>query len=91
MGAITIRAVQREDSVQLIVEDTGIGIRAEDIERVFEKGFTGYNGRLDQRASGIGLFLVKKVMDQLNHTIKIKSELGEGTQVVLGFGNLTKM
>ncbi len=90
-GSITIRAVQQGDSVQLIVEDTGIGIRAEDIERVFEKGFTGYNGRLDQRASGIGLFLVKKVMDQLNHTIKIKSELGEGTQVVLGFGNLTKM
>lgn len=90
-GHVRIRAFQEKDLVRLVIEDTGIGIRAEDIDRVFEKGFTGYNGRLDQRASGIGLFLVKKVMDQLKHSITVESRVGEGTKVVLTFGNLTKM
>jgi len=90
-GQITIRGFQEEGLVRLVIEDTGIGIRSEDVERVFEKGFTGYNGWLDQRASGIGLFLVKKIMNQLKHSITVESRFGEGTKVVLTFGNLTKM
>ena len=90
-GSIKIYGCQEYGVVQLIIEDTGIGIRAEDLERVFEKGFTGYNGRLDQRASGIGLYLVKKAMDHLKHKITIESQVGEGTKVTILFRNLTKV
>ncbi|NLN06059.1 MAG: HAMP domain-containing histidine kinase [Firmicutes bacterium] len=69
----------------LIIEDTGIGIRPEDINRVFEKGYTGYNGRLDQRASGIGLYLAKKVADALGIKIQLTSKVGTGTKVALQF------
>lgn len=67
----------------LYITDTGIGIRSEDIDRIFEKGYTGYNGRIDNRASGIGLYLVKKVADTLALTVKITSEVGKGTQVAI--------
>lgn len=69
----------------LVVRDTGIGIWPEDLPRVFEKGFTGYNGRSDKKSTGIGLYLCKSVMDKLQHTIKIESEPGRGTKVYLGF------
>lgn len=69
----------------LIIEDSGIGIVAEDIERVFEKGYTGYNGRLDKRASGIGLYMAKKVADALSLHLLISSEVGKGTRARLGF------
>lgn len=69
----------------LIIEDTGIGIRAEDLERIFEKGYTGYNGRLDKKASGIGLYMAKKVADQLAIKIKLVSKIGQGTTVRLDF------
>ena len=69
----------------LIIEDTGIGIWPEDLPRVFERGFTGYNGRGDKKSTGIGLYLCKSVMDKLEHTIRIESEPGRGTKVYLGF------
>ncbi len=69
----------------LIVQDTGIGIRMEDLPRIFEKGYTGYNGRMDTRASGIGLYLVKRTTDALGIRITVTSELGKGTRVVLRF------
>ena len=69
----------------LVVEDTGIGIRKEDLPRIFEKGYTGYNGRMDTRASGIGLYLVKRAADALGIQIEVTSELGKGTRVVLRF------
>lgn len=69
----------------LIIADTGVGIRAEDVPRVFEKGFTGYNGRVDRRASGIGLYLTKRVCDALSIKITLKSRLGHGTTVTLHF------
>jgi len=69
----------------LVVEDTGIGIAAEDLPRVFEKGFTGYNGRSDKKSTGIGLYLCKSVMDKLGQEIRIESEPGRGTKVFLGF------
>ena len=70
---------------RLYVRDTGLGIRPEDIPRLFECGFTGYNGRLEQgrRSTGIGLYLCKSTMDMLGHGISIKSEVGRGTTVVL--------
>lgn len=69
----------------LCIRDTGIGIAAEDIPRVFENGYTGFNGRADKRASGIGLYLSRKVCDRLGHSISIESKVGEGTVVRLDF------
>ena len=68
----------------LIIEDSGIGIRAEDLPRVFEKGFTGYNGRADKKSTGIGLYLTKRILDKLGHTIIIESAVGKGTKVTIG-------
>ena len=67
----------------LVLRDTGIGIRPEDLPRIFEWGYTGYNGRLEKRSTGIGLALVKQVMDMLGSRIEIRSELGKGTEVLL--------
>lgn len=67
----------------IIIEDTGIGIASEDLPRIFEKGFTGYNGRIQKKSTGIGLFLTKKILTKLGHTIIIDSNPGEGTRVTL--------
>ena len=69
----------------IVIEDTGIGIRSEDIPRIFERGFTGYNGRLYKKSTGIGLYLCKQIMDRLSHTIRVESEMSRGTKVILGF------
>ena len=82
-GAISIYA-DRERCL-LTVEDTGIGIAPEDLPRVFEQGYTGFNGRADKRATGLGLYLCKQVLNKLEHSIAIESELSKGTRVVLGF------
>lgn len=68
----------------LVIEDNGIGIYPEDLPRVFEKGFTGYNGRSDKKSTGIGLYLCKAVMDKLKHGIRMESQPGKGTKVLLG-------
>ena len=67
----------------LVIRDTGIGIAPEDLPRIFEKGFTGYNGREDKKSTGIGLYLCRRVMDRLNHGISIVSRPGQGTLVRL--------
>lgn len=73
------------ENLTLIIEDTGIGIRAEDIPRIFEKGYTGVNGRDDNRATGIGLYLSNKIMGKLGHRLYITSTEGKGTKVFLEF------
>ena len=73
------------ENFTLVIEDTGIGIRAEDIPRIFEKGYTGVNGRENNRATGIGLYLSKKIMKRLGHRIYVTSEEGKGTKVFLEF------
>jgi len=80
-GDISIRM----ESGCLVIEDTGIGILPEDLPRIFDKGYTGYNGRSDKKASGIGLYLVKKILNKLGHKILIESEPGKGTKVKLLF------
>lgn len=69
----------------LYIEDTGIGIKKEDLPRVFEKGFTGTNGRIDKKASGLGLYLVKNICDTLGYPIHIESEVNKGTTVSICF------
>ena len=67
----------------LVVRDTGIGIAPEDLPRVFEKGYTGYHGREDKKASGIGLYLCLRICENLGHSILIESEPGVGTAIFL--------
>lgn len=69
----------------LIIEDTGIGILPEDLPRIFEKGYTGYNGRSDKKASGIGLYLCRMILEKLGHGIAAESEPGKGTRLKLMF------
>lgn len=69
------------DGETLVIADSGIGIREEDLPRIFEKGFTGYNGRTDKKASGIGLYLCRRILRALNHDIEINSAPGAGTVV----------
>lgn len=71
------------DGETLVIADSGIGIQPEDLPRVFEKGFTGYNGREDKKSTGIGLYLCRQVLDRLNHSVSIASRPGCGTLVRL--------
>lgn len=81
--------------IYLVIEDTGCGIDPQDLPRIFEQSFTGYNGHMDRKATGIGLYLTHQILDRLGHTIRITSEVGQGTRVLIGFSdwnaNLTEM
>ena len=70
---------------RLYIKDSGLGIQDADLLRVFERGFSGYNGRLTQQSSGLGLYLSKKIADQLGHKIAIDSQVGQGTTVSIAF------
>lgn len=71
----------------------GIGISPEDLPRISEKGYTGYNGHEDKKSTGIGLYLCRQIMDRLGFSMRIESEVGVGTRVYLDFtdANLTEM
>ena len=86
-GGICMEACRTKHGVELKISDTGMGIRQEDLPRIFEKGFTGYNGRIDKKASGLGLYLCKGILEKLGHSIRIDSKEGEGTTVFIGFDN----
>lgn len=75
-GSITITL---ENEKTLRIRDTGIGIAPEDLPRIFENGYTGYNGRTDKKASGIGLYLCKRICINLGHTITARSIVDVGT------------
>ena len=77
-GSIKISLVGEKT---LRIEDTGIGIAAEDLPRIFENGYTGYNGRTDRKASGIGLYLCKRICTNLGHTITANSTVDVGTVI----------
>jgi len=77
-GGITIE--MKEPGI-LSIRDTGIGIAPEDLPRIFEKGYTGYTGRKDKRASGIGLYLCKRICANLGHSISAVSEPDKGTEI----------
>ena len=70
-----------EDGIQF--SDTGIGILPEDLPRLFEEGFTGYNGHEHKKATGLGLYMTKQVLDKLDLAIRIHSQVEEGTQVFI--------
>ena len=68
---------------QLIIEDTGIGIRSEDLPRIFERGYSGFNGRIHEKSTGLGLFLSQEIAKCLGHDLRIESTLGKGTKVTI--------
>lgn len=84
-GSISIYMDQDAGKDLLVIEDTGIGIRSEDLPRIFERGFTGYNGRFDKKSTGIGLYLCKQILDQLSHKIEVVSAVGKGTKICIDF------
>lgn len=75
-GAVTITVNEKK---RLSVSDTGIGISAEDLPRIFEKGYTGYNGRVNRKSTGIGLYLCRTAADRLGHKLTVCSEPGKGS------------
>lgn len=87
-GIITVSAQKEEDEKRLIITDNGIGIRPEDIDRVFDRGFTGYNGREYQKSTGMGLYLAKRLARKLGHDISMESVYGEYSRVIIHFPKL---
>ena len=85
---IDIYGEKDDKEKRLIILDRGIGIKPEDLNRVFDKGFTGYNGRLNNKSTGMGLYLAKKMCLKLGHDISIESEHGNYTKVIIHFPKL---
>ena len=83
-GGISIYLEPGPDTV-LAIRDTGTGIALEDQPRIFEKGFTGYNGHADKRSTGIGLYLCRRILNRLSHEITVESEPGKGTIMRIWF------
>ena len=81
-------SIYTENGRVLCIRDTGIGIAPEDLPRIFEKGFTGYNGRADKKATGIGLYLCKRVCQNLGHTIKAESSPEAGTVIKIDLNHI---
>ncbi len=80
-------SITLEEPKTLCIADEGIGIAPEDLPRVFERGYTGINGRTQNRASGLGLYLCRRICENLGHSLAITSEPGVGTQVRIGLQN----
>lgn len=87
-GKIKITGEVEEKEKRIIIEDNGIGIKEEDINRVFNKGFTGHTGRKEYKSTGMGLYLAKKLALKLGHDITIESTYGEYTKVTIHFPKL---
>jgi hypothetical protein len=77
--------IYTESPKTLCIKDSGIGIAPEDLPRIFEKGYTGCNGRTDKKSSGIGLYLCRRICGKLGHLITAESEVGKGTLVKISF------
>ena len=83
--AFRIFSEKRENGVSLVLADNGTGIRKEELSRIFEKGFTGTNGRTHERSTGMGLYLCKKLCTRLGIGISAASIYGKGTEIRLEF------
>ena len=75
-GTVTVTVTKNK---VLKVSDTGIGIAPEDLPRIFEKGFTGYNGRAEKKSTGLGMYLSRRAADMLGHTLSVQSAPGAGS------------
>lgn len=84
-SVITISTKKEDGVTKLIISDNGIGIATADINRVFEKGFTGMNGRKISHSTGMGLYICKRLCDKLGHTITVTSKINQKTSVAITF------
>lgn len=82
---VSVAVTEKEKVVELEVFDNGIGIPEQDLARVFEKSFTGENGRVCAKSTGMGLYIAKKLCEKLGHQISVESEVGEFTKIVISF------
>ena len=82
---IKIYVIENNDKLDLIIEDNGIGIKESDLPMVFKKSFTGHNGRIKSKSTGMGLFIVKSLCDKLGHKINVESKEKEYTKVIITF------
>lgn len=82
---IKIYTLEKQDVIELYIEDNGIGIPKQDINRVFEKTFTGYNGRIKSKSTGMGLYIADNLCRKLGHTISIESEQNKYTRLCISF------
>ena len=82
---VKVYSISIKNGIQLIVEDNGIGIPSDELDRVFDKGFTGSTGRVNSKSTGIGLYLCKKLCDKLGLLIDIESEINSYTKVIITF------
>lgn len=88
-GKISIFTTTSNNNIELHIKDNGIGIANQDISRIFNKGFTGSNGRkTGSKSTGMGLYLTKKMIDKLGHTINVNSHPNEGTEMIITFLDL---
>lgn len=85
-GFLGFEASDEERSVTFSIEDHGIGVASEDVKRVFEKSFTGKNGREVAASTGMGLYICRKMCEKLGHEIWMESKKGEYTKVFIRFG-----
>lgn len=74
-------SIYMEPDGVLCIRDTGIGVAPEDLPRVFEKGYTGYNGRSHRKASGLGLYLCREILTRLGHSVSAESQVDHGTTI----------
>jgi len=89
-GKIAIQYLEEKHALE--IRDTGIGIRSEDIPKIFDRGYSGFNGRMNEKSSGLGLYLARKISERLNIQIEVESKLSKGSIFRLVFPtNLTKM
>ncbi|MCQ4635924.1 sensor histidine kinase [Anaerovorax odorimutans] len=84
-AVVSFTAKEKGERIWLVIADNGAGIPEQDLERVFEKGFTGENGREYGASTGMGLYLCKKLCDKMEMELRIQSVRGKGTQVMIGF------
>lgn len=73
--------IEVEAPLTLVIRDSGIGIAPEDLPRIFDRGYTGYNGRADKKSTGLGLYLCRRITENLGHRIWADSVVGEGTEI----------
>ena len=84
---IRIYACEEKEAVKLFIEDNGVGISENDLLHIFDKSFTGENGRTTRKSTGMGLYIVKKLCTRLGHKIGCESKKGEFTRIIITFGN----
>jgi len=88
-GQINIWATEDDKSVKLMIKDNGVGIEQKDINRIFDKGFTGENGRRTTKSTGMGLYFTKKMLNKLGHEISVSSLPNRYTEFTITFYKLS--